>query len=230
VETFGLGEGATWQAHDLRTRDGVTRFGVRRRGEPYGAFESPLLGVHNVRNALAAIAVGARAGIGPDQLADGLRAFKGSKRRLEVIGVARGVTVLDDFAHHPTAVYETLSALRTGYPGRRIWAVFEPRSASSCRRVFQEAFSAAFGAADEVILAAVFRSSLPASDRLDADVLVADLRKRGTVARHIPNNDDIVSTIVREHRDGDVVVLMSNGGFGGIHRTLLRALHEGAGD
>ena len=230
VETFGLGEGATWQAHDLRTRDGITRFGVRRRGEPYGAFESPLLGVHNVRNALAAIAVGARAGMGPDQLADGLRAFKGIKRRLEVIGVARGVTVLDDFAHHPTAVYETLSALRTGYPGRRIWAVFEPRSASSCRRVFQDAFAAAFGAADEVVLAAVFRSSLPESDRLDADVLVADLRKRGTVARYIPNNDDIVSTIVREHRDGDVVVLMSNGGFGGIHRTLLRALHAGAGD
>src|SRR6185503_6244143 len=164
VETFGLGGGATWQAHDLRTRDGMTRFDVRRRGEPYGAFESPLLGVHNVRNALAAIAVGARAGMGPDQLAEGLRAFTGIKRRLEVIGIARGVTVLDDFAHHPTAVYETLAALRTGYPDRRIWAVFEPRSASSCRRVFQEAFSAAFGAADEVILAAVFRSSLPESE------------------------------------------------------------------
>jgi len=165
--------------------------------------------------------------MGPDQLADALCAFKGIKRRLEVIGVARGVTVVDDFAHHPTAVYETLSALKAGYPDRRIWAVFEPRSASSCRRVFQDAFSAAFGAADEVILAAVFRSSLPESDRLDADVLVADLRTRGTSARHLPNNDDIVSTIVREHREGDVVVLMSNGGFGGIHRTLLQALHQG---
>jgi UDP-N-acetylmuramate: L-alanyl-gamma-D-glutamyl-meso-diaminopimelate ligase len=230
VETFGLNDGATWQAHDLRTRDGITRFDVRRRGESYGSFESPLLGIHNVRNALAAIAVGDRAGVGPDQLADGLKRFKGIKRRLEVIGVADGVTVLDDFAHHPTAVFETLSALRAGYPERRVWAVFEPRSASSCRRVFQDAFAAAFGAADEVIVAAVFRSSLPEAERLDADRLIADVRARGKSARHIPNNDDIVSTIVREHRDGDVVVLMSNGGFGGIHRTLLRALHDGADD
>ena len=168
--------------------------------------------------------------MGPDQLADGLRVFKGIKRRLEIVGVARGVTILDDFAHHPTAVYETLSALRNGYPDRRIWAVFEPRSASSCRRVFQDAFAAAFAAADEVILAAVFRSSLPEADRLDSDRLVSDLRAQGKRARHLPNNEDIVSTIVREHRDGDVVVLMSNGGFGGIHRTLLRALQDRAGD
>jgi UDP-N-acetylmuramate: L-alanyl-gamma-D-glutamyl-meso-diaminopimelate ligase len=229
VETFGLNDGATWQAHDLVTRDGLTRFGVRRRGEPYGAFESPMLGVHNVRNALAAIAVGARAGLGPDDLAAGLRAFKGIKRRLETVGVGSGVTILDDFAHHPTAVFETLSALRSGYPGRRLWAVFEPRSASSCRRVFQDAFAAAFGAADEVIVAAVFRSSLPEAERLDAGKLVADLQRQGRQARHIPDNDEIIATIVREHRDGDVVVLMSNGGFGGIHRKLLRAL-DGAGD
>ena len=230
VETFGLNSGATWQAHDLRTRDGVTRFSVRRGGAPYGGFESPLLGVHNVRNALAAIAVGARAGLGPDALAAGLRAFKGIKRRLEVVGVARGVTVIDDFAHHPTAVYETLSALRTGYPNRRIWAVFEPRSASSCRRVFQDAFAVAFKPADEVVVAAVFRSSLPEAERLDADRLVADLRADGGRARHVPDNDEIIATIVREHREGDVVVLMSNGGFGGIHRKLLRALQGDAGD
>jgi UDP-N-acetylmuramate: L-alanyl-gamma-D-glutamyl-meso-diaminopimelate ligase len=230
VETFGLDEGATWQAHDVTTRDGITRFAVRRRGEPYGTFESPLLGIHNVRNALAAVAVGSRAGLGPTELADGLRAFKGIKRRLEIVGVADGVTILDDFAHHPTAVYETLSALRNGYPDRRVWAVFEPRSASSCRRVFQDAFAAAFSGADETIVAAVFRSSLPPSERLDADRLVADLRAHHQQARHIPDNDDIIATIVREHRPGDVVVLMSNGGFGGIHRKLLRALQDGGGD
>jgi UDP-N-acetylmuramate: L-alanyl-gamma-D-glutamyl-meso-diaminopimelate ligase len=230
VETFGLNTGATWQAHDLSTRDGVTRFSVRRGGAPYATFESPLLGVHNVRNALAAIAVGARAGLGPDALAAGLRVFKGIKRRLEVVGVARGVTVIDDFAHHPTAVYETLSALRTGYPNRRIWAVFEPRSASSCRRVFQDAFAVAFKPADEVVVAAVFRSSLPEAERLDADRLVADLRAEGGHARHVPDNDEIIATVVREHREGDVVVLMSNGGFGGIHRKLLRALQGDAGD
>ena len=224
VETFGLAEGADWQAHDVTHRDGITHFAVRHKGEPFGRFESPLLGLHNVRNALAAIAVGAFTGIGAADLAAGLRAFKGIKRRLETVGVSNGVTVLDDFAHHPTAVHETLSALRTGYPSRRIWAVFEPRSASSCRRVFQDDFARAFGAADQVVIAGVFRSSLPESERLSAEQLVDDLQKSGRHARHIPDVDDIIRTIVAERREGDVVVLMSNGGFGGIHRKLVQAL------
>jgi UDP-N-acetylmuramate: L-alanyl-gamma-D-glutamyl-meso-diaminopimelate ligase len=226
VETFGLDDGATWRGSAVDHRDGLTRFDVHREGTLFGRFESPLLGVHNVRNALAAIAAGTRVGLTPQALAEGLRQFKGIKRRLETVGVVRGVTVLDDFAHHPTAVHETLSALRTGYPGRRVWAVFEPRSASSCRRVFQADFARAFSAADEVVLAAVFRSSLPESERLSAEQLVADLSREGRHARHIPEIDDIVSTIVRERRNGDVVVLMSNGGFGGIHGKLLHALRE----
>ena len=226
VETFGLDETATWRGSAIEHRDGLTRFDVHRDGTLFGRFESPLLGAHNVRNALAAIAVGTRVGIAPQTLAEGLRQFKGIKRRLETVGVANGVTVLDDFAHHPTAVYETLAALRTGYPGRRVWAVFEPRSASSCRRVFQDDFAKAFGAADEVVLAAVFRSSLPEAERLSAEQLVDDLTRQGRHARHIPEIDDIVSTIVRERRDGDVIVLMSNGGFGGIHGKLLQALRE----
>jgi UDP-N-acetylmuramate: L-alanyl-gamma-D-glutamyl-meso-diaminopimelate ligase len=224
VETFGLDEAATWRGSAVEHRDGVTRFDVHRKGKPFGRFESPLLGVHNVRNALAAIAAGTRVGLTPATLAEGLRQFKGIKRRLETVGVAKGVSVLDDFAHHPTAVHETLSALRTGYPGRRVWAVFEPRSASSCRRVFQADFARAFSAADEVVVAAVFRSSLPEAERLSAEQLVEDLSREGRHARHIPEIDDIVSTIVRERRDGDVVVLMSNGGFGGIHGKLLQAL------
>ena len=226
VETFGLDETATWRGSAIEHRDGLTRFDVHRDGTLFGRFESPLLGAHNVRNALAAIAVGTRVGITPQTLVEGLRQFKGIKRRLETVGVANGVTVLDDFAHHPTAVHETLAALRTGYPGRRVWAVFEPRSASSCRRIFQDDFAKAFGAADEVVFAAVFRSSLPEAERLSAEQLVDDLTRQGRHARHIPEIDDIVSTIVRERRDGDVVVLMSNGGFGGIHGKLLRALLE----
>jgi UDP-N-acetylmuramate: L-alanyl-gamma-D-glutamyl-meso-diaminopimelate ligase len=224
VETFGLSDGADWQAHDLDTRDGLTHFRVRRRGEPFGRFVSTLLGAHNVRNALAAIAVGAQAGLSADTLAEGLRAFRGIKRRLETVGMTRGVTVLDDFAHHPTAVHETLSALRAGYPGRRIWAVFEPRSASSCRRVFQDDFARAFGGADQVVVAQVFRSSLPEEQRLSAEQLVSDLQARGQRARYVPEVDDIVKTIVDEHREGDLVVVMSNGGFGGIHSKLLKAL------
>jgi UDP-N-acetylmuramate: L-alanyl-gamma-D-glutamyl-meso-diaminopimelate ligase len=224
VETFGLDPLNTWGTDDITYRDGWTRFVVTHHGRPFGEFESPLLGVHNVRNALAAIAVGTFVGIQPRELADGLRMFKGIKRRLETVGIARGVTVLDDFAHHPTAVRETLAALRTGYPGRRIWAVFEPRSASSCRRVFQQEFARAFEGADETVIAGVFRSSLPESERLSADQLVDDLRARGQRARHIPEIDDIIRTIEAEARDDDVVVLMSNGGFGGIHTRLLRAL------
>jgi hypothetical protein len=193
-------------------------------GRPFEDFSSPLLGVHNVRNALAAIAIGNRVGIAASDLVAGIRTFKGVKRRLETVGVGQGVTVLDDFAHHPTAVHETLSALRTGYPSRRIWAVFEPRSASSCRRVFQDDFARAFGAADEVVIAAVFRSTLPEAERLSEERLVADLEARGQRARYIREVDEIVQRIVAEHRSGDVVVLMSNGGFGGIHRKLLQAL------
>ena len=224
VETYGTGDGMDWQAGDIEHRDGQTHFQVRRKGQPFARFVSPLLGLHNVRNALAAIAVGTHAGLSPSQLAEGLRTFKGIKRRLETVGVNGGVTVLDDFAHHPTAVHETLAALRTGYPSRRVWAVFEPRSASSCRRVFQDDFARAFGAADEVVVAAVFRSSLPESERLSAEQLVTDLQARGQRARYIADIDEIIATIVRERRAGDVVVLMSNGGFGGIHKKLLQAL------
>lgn len=224
VETFGLSDGADWQAVDVSAQDGVTRFTVRHGGQAVGQFRSPLLGHHNVRNALAAIAVGHWAGLPAPALVAGLSSFAGIKRRLDVVGRARGVTVIDDFAHHPTAVRETLAALRSGYPDRRIWAVFEPRSASSCRRVFQQAFAQAFGAADETIVAAVYRSSLPEAERLDAGQLVADLSAQGRRARYVPEVPAIVETIAREAQDGDVVLVMSNGGFGGIHGLLLAAL------
>ncbi len=224
VETFGLAEGSTWRATGIEHRDGITHFDVARAGQPFGRFASPLLGLHNVRNALAAIAVGARAGVPATVLAEGLYAFRGIKRRLETVGVGRGVTVIDDFAHHPTAVYETLAALRTGYPSRRIWAVFEPRSASSCRRVFQQDFARAFGAADQVVIAGVFRSTLPDAERLSAEELVADVVQAGGRARHIPDVDAIVTALAAEAEGGDVVVIMSNGGFGGIHHKLLQAL------
>jgi UDP-N-acetylmuramate: L-alanyl-gamma-D-glutamyl-meso-diaminopimelate ligase len=224
VETFGTVPDADWLASDIEHADGLTHFQVRHRGDVVGQFASPLLGVHNVRNALAAIAVGSYAGVTPDDLVKGLKRFKGIRRRLEIVGTADDVTVMDDFAHHPTAVQETLAALRTGYPNRRIWAVFEPRSASSCRRIFQDDFARSFSGADEVIVAGVFRSSLPESERLSAEQLVDDLQTRQQHARYMPAVDDIVETIVSEHRSGDVVVLMSNGAFGGIHGKLLQAL------
>jgi UDP-N-acetylmuramate: L-alanyl-gamma-D-glutamyl-meso-diaminopimelate ligase len=224
VQTFGTAPGLDWEAGDLEPVGGSTRFTVRRGGSVLGTFEVPLVGVHNVRNALASIAVAVEAGLGPGQIARSLPRFAGVRRRLEVVGTAAGVTVYDDFAHHPTAVAETLAGLRASHPRARIWAVFEPRSASSCRRVFQEQFGRAFGGADEVVLAPVFRSSLPQAERLSVPDLVRDLRARGQAARESPSIDGIVDLIVDEHRAGDLVVLMSNGGFGGIHEKLLQAL------
>jgi UDP-N-acetylmuramate: L-alanyl-gamma-D-glutamyl-meso-diaminopimelate ligase len=183
-----------------------------------------LLGAHNVRNALAAIAVATEVGVSAEQIAGALHSFAGVKRRLEMVGTADGVTVYDDFAHHPTAVAETLAGVRASHPKSRVWAVFEPRSASSCRRVFQEDFARAFAAANEVLIAPVFRSKLPEEERLSVPMLVRNLRERGQSAREADSIDDIIAAIVREHRKGDIVIVMSNGGFGGIHRKLLQAL------
>jgi UDP-N-acetylmuramate: L-alanyl-gamma-D-glutamyl-meso-diaminopimelate ligase len=228
VETFGVSEGADWQAHDLRV-DGVsTTFSVRRRGDPIGSFELPLLGTYNVRNALAAIAIGAAVGVNTDTLADGLRRFKGVRRRMQLRGTAAGVAVYDDFAHHPTAIAETLAGVRSAFPGRRLWAIFEPRSATSCRRIFQAEFARALSVADCVVLPAVFRSNLPEDERLSADQLIADLQTAGVDARYIPRVDDIVQTVAREGRTGDVVIIMSNGGFDDIHQKLLSALEARA--
>jgi UDP-N-acetylmuramate: L-alanyl-gamma-D-glutamyl-meso-diaminopimelate ligase len=224
VQTFGTGDGVEWQAHDLEPAGASTRFKVRRSGAPFGVFDVPLVGGYNVRNATAAIAVATEVGISVERIAEGLRAFAGVKRRLEVVGVAGGVTVYDDFAHHPTAVAETLAGLRASNPDARIWAVFEPRSASSCRRVFQDDFARAFAGANEVLIAPVFRSKLPEAERLSIPQLVRDLHDRGLSAREADSIDDIIAGIVKEHRSGDLVVLMSNGGFGGIHRKLLQAL------
>lgn len=224
VETFATGTDATWRAADIAADGMTTRFRVWREAVDYGLFTVPLAGVHNVRNALAAIAVGHECGVAMDVLRKGAAAFAGVKRRLEVVGTRREITVYDDFAHHPTAVAETLAALRAARPGQRVWAIFEPRSASSCRRVFQRDFAQAFATADEVVIARIFRSTLPPGDRLSEEELVTDLRRSGVSARHLPDVDTIVRVVSAEATTGDVIVVMSNGGFGGIHGKLLDAL------
>ncbi len=229
VETFGLSEGADWQAGDLRVTESSTTFTVRRGGTPIGIFELPLLGAYNVRNALAALAVGAAVGLNTDTMREGLRRFKGVRRRLEHRGTENGVMVYDDFAHHPTAIGETLAGVRSAHPTRSIWAIFEPRSATSCRRIFQSDFARAFAAANHVIIPAVFRSSLPEDQRLSAEQLVADLKGTGTDARYIPQVADIVHTVAHEARPGDLVIVMSNGGFDNIHQRLLTELAGRAG-
>ena len=224
VETFGLAEGADWRAYDLKVGAGSTSFSLQRKGELAGTFEVPLLGAYNVRNALAAIAVGSAAGLSTDTMAAGLREFKGVRRRMQLRGVAQGVSVYDDFAHHPTAIAETLAGVRSAYPDRFIWGIFEPRSATSCRKVFQDDFARAFGAADRILLPAVFRSTLPEDQRLSTEQLVTDLKAAGKDARFVPKVDDIVALVAKQAREGDLVVVMSNGGFDDIHQKLLTAL------
>ncbi|CAN5806275.1 UDP-N-acetylmuramate:L-alanyl-gamma-D-glutamyl-meso-diaminopimelate ligase [soil metagenome] len=224
VETFGVSDGATWQAHDLKVSATSTAFSVRKAGVPVGAFEVPMLGAYNVRNALAAIAVGASVGIDTDTLAEGLRKFRGIRRRMEHRGTENGVIVYDDFAHHPTAIEETLAGVRSAHPSSTIWAIFEPRSATSCRRIFQADFARALGRADRVIMPAAFRSTLPDDQRLSAEEVIADLERAGVDARYIPETDGIVRAVAREAKKGDLVVVMSNGGFDNIHQKLLDAL------
>ena len=226
VDTFGLSDSADWRAQEIRPAQTGTTFQVSHRGEALGLVTVPLFGEHNVRNVLAAMAVGHAVGLDAGTMREGLAAFEGVKRRLELRGIARGVAVYDDFAHHPTAIFETIRAVKSADPSRRVWAVFEPRSATSCRKIFQDDFANAFAesGADEVILAAVFRASLPDAERLSVDEIVSHLCGRGCRARTLLNVDAIVSTIAAEAKAGDVVLLMSNGGFDGIHDKLLHAL------
>ncbi len=224
VETFGLSESADWRATGITVSGSGQKFTVSHAGKPFATISLPLFGAYNVRNALASIAVASTAGLSAAVIAEGLQGFKGVKRRLEIFGEAGGVTVYDDFAHHPTAIAETLAGLRAANAHRRIWAVFEPRSASSSRKIFQQDFARAFGPADEVIIAPVFRTNLDESERLSPQQLVHDLSAAGQRARYAASLDDIVTAIARERREGDLVVFMSNGGFGGIHQKMLQAL------
>jgi len=226
VETFGTRADADWRASAITPEGDCIRFDLMVRGERMGPVRLPLWGEHNVWNALAAMAAGEAAGLVIGEMIAALKEFRGVRRRLELRGVARGVSVFDDFAHHPTAILETLRAVRWSYPDRRIWAIFEPRSATSCRRVFQDDFARAFeeSGADEVILAAVFRQSLPEDQRLSVDDLVTRLRAAGRHARHLSGVPEIVAAVASEAREGDLVVVMSNGGFDGIHDKLLAAL------
>ena len=185
----------------------------------------PLAGEHNVRNALAALAVAAEAGAPPETLREALAAFRGVKRRLERRGEARGVTVYDDFAHHPTAVRVTLEALRALGGSGRLVAVFEPRSYTSRTRVFQDDFARAFMAADQVYVAAAhLPGKVPEASRLSEADLVEATNRAGGRAVFLPGVEAIVSALAGELREGDCVAILSNGGFGGIHEKLLRAL------
>ena len=190
-------------------------------GRPWADLEFPLAGEYNVWNATAAAALAAAYGISKEEIAAALKTFKSVKRRLEVKAQVNGITIIDDFAHHPTAIAGTLKALRARYAGARLWAILEPRSNTLRRRVLQGDLARSLALADEVIVAGVFRSeAVPENERLELPELAADIQKQGGHARLIADADEIVQTIAPEMRSGDVVAILSNGGFGGIYEKL----------
>jgi UDP-N-acetylmuramate: L-alanyl-gamma-D-glutamyl-meso-diaminopimelate ligase len=220
VKRFGLGEDNSIRAFNMRYGPTATEFEI-----PSFKFHLNLVGELNVRNALAVVACAKHCGLSNKQIQGAFDTFKGVKRRMEVRGVAGGVTIVDDFGHHPTAIRETLAALRLKYAHQRIWAVFEPRTNTTRRNVFQKELAASFQQADAVVISQIARLELlQPGERLDPKQLLSDLQATGKTAVYLPDADAIVSHLKKEAVGGDVICVFSNGGFGGIHDKLLRAL------
>ncbi len=222
---YGLGPGAGWRGRMRSADPEGMEIEVTREARPFGIFRTPLTGEQNLRNLLAVAAVAHLRGLDAPAIGEGLRTFAGVKRRQEVRGVADGVVVVDDFAHHPTAVRLTLAGTRDRYRGRRIWAVFEPRTNTSRRSVFQEEYARSFDDADRIVISAVDHPErAPEGQRFSAERLVEDLKARGKDAVYLPAVADVVERVTREAGRDDIVLVMSNGPFGGIHDNLLAAL------
>jgi UDP-N-acetylmuramate: L-alanyl-gamma-D-glutamyl-meso-diaminopimelate ligase len=228
LETFGTSEDAKWRICEMDFSGQMSRFTVNRDGKEWGKFQTPLIGEFNLLNCLAVIIAADSWGIARDVIANALSTFKNVRRRLEIRGEERGVTVIDDFAHHPTAVRETLRGLRNRYRDRRLIAVFEPRSWSSRLAVFQNEYANAFSAADYVVISNVFDSQkvMEKGQSLDTKKLIADISHNNKPAFELPSATEIIGHLLPQLREGDVVAIMSNGGFDGIHEKLLAALKE----
>jgi UDP-N-acetylmuramate: L-alanyl-gamma-D-glutamyl-meso-diaminopimelate ligase len=226
-ELLSYGAGQALQAVDPREDASGLRFTVKLGGRALGAVQVALSGDHGVENALAAFGVCHRLGLSVDEIAAGFQSFAGVRRRMEVRGEVGGVVVLDDFAHHPTAVRVTIAGALRRYAGRRLWALFEPRSASSARRVFQDDYARAFDGAARVLISTSGRKGQLAPElSLDEDALASAIQARGVPAHHLDGVDAMVAAVLDEVQPGDVLLCMSNGAFGGIHQKLLDGLAQ----
>jgi UDP-N-acetylmuramate: L-alanyl-gamma-D-glutamyl-meso-diaminopimelate ligase len=227
VERYGSSSRATWQITNLKLQPARTTWSVIHNGKPWADFEFALGGEYNVCNATAAAAMAAGCGIPKEKIVAALKSFKSVKRRLEVRAEVDGVTVIDDFAHHPTAIAGTLTALRALYPGSRLWVILEPRSNTLRRNVFQSALAESLALADEIVVANVFKSeAIPENERLDLQAVVKQIESHGHRARILADADAIVKAVAPEMRSGDVIAILSNGGFGGIYEKLPAALRS----
>ena len=225
VERYGAAEHAAWKITNLKLGEERTAWSVLRDGKLWADFDFPLGGEYNVWNATAAAALATNYGISKDVIAQALQTFRSVKRRLEVTAEVNGITIIDDFAHHPTAIEQTIRALRARYPRSCLWVVLEPRSNTMRRNVLQDALAHSLALADQVVVAAVFKSeAIPEAERLDLNRVVEEIQKRGKPARILADADAIVNAIAPELRDHDVVAILSNGGFGGIYEKLPQRL------
>jgi UDP-N-acetylmuramate: L-alanyl-gamma-D-glutamyl-meso-diaminopimelate ligase len=227
VERYGFSDSADWQLRNMRHENGRTRWQVFRAGALWADLEMQLAGEHNALNATAAAALAASQGIGAPAIVEALATFKSVKRRLELRAEVEGIAIIEDFAHHPTAIRETLRALRAIYPQSRLWAVLEPRSNTLRRKVLAPDLVASLRLADHVVLADVYQQErIPEAERLHPEEVVSALNATGTPAELLANADAIVNSLAPRLASGDVVALLSNGGFDGIYEKLPARLNE----
>ena len=225
VEQYGNDKGSPWRFGAVSIDPPWTFFEVLQLGKLFGTFKTKLVGGHNLLNALAAIAIADNLMIPIDVVAEALETFQGVKRRQEVRGQKRGITIMDDFAHHPTSVRETIRAVKPFYTGGRLIAVFEPRTNSSMRKVFQNVYPLSFDQADLIcVRKPPLIDKIPINERFSSEKLVKDLEKQGKTAHYFPDTESIIDFLVNEARKDDIVLIMSNGGFDNIHERLLSAL------
>ena len=225
IETYGYDEAAEWRIESYRFEKGFGHFSLAFKNQHRGDFELAMIGRHNVENAAAVAGLCFNLGLTKDEINEGFRTFKGVKRRQEIVGEKKGITVIDDFAHHPTAIDLTIDAVKKAYPGQKVWAVFEPRSATSRRKVFEDSFPNSFLKADRVIFSRLFApEKIKEEERLDIEGVAASICELGGIADYIPQVDDIVEFITKNSKAGNVILVMSSGGFGGIHQKILENL------
>jgi len=226
TETYGFSETSRWRATDMAVEAASTQLTILTGGEAI-PFSTALYGRHNIANLLAAVVLGRFLDIPWTIIEEAALTFKGVKRRQEIIGEPKGILVLDDFAHHPTAVRETIAAVKNKYRGRRLIAVFEPRSNSSRRKIFQDRYSRSFDAADLILIPEPpLMEGIPVDDRFSSKQLVSDLSQRGLAASYYETTDRLLEALLREARSQDVVLMMSNGGFDHIHQRFIDALEQ----
>ena len=225
VRRYGLKSESDWSVTSVRILPPLTKFDVIHRGNLYGEFETRLVGMHNLTNLLAVIAAAFELGISVNKTAEALSTFSGVKRRQEIRGSKRGVTIMDDFAHHPTAVKETIAAVKPFYPEGRIIAVFEPRTNTSMRNVFQDVYPNAFDDADIICIPKPpLLNKIPPEERFSSERLVDDLIRKGKDAHYFQKTEDIIDFLTRISKPNDLILIMSNGGFDNIHERVLKAL------